>query len=59
MDGIARSLGIPGKVFCPFVDETVIIIAGSEALFNMLCVLVNGKHSRSTRSCRASHSLSY
>jgi hypothetical protein len=42
--GIARSLSIPGRGFYTFVDETVIIIAGSEVLFSILCILVNGKH---------------
>jgi hypothetical protein len=52
MGGIAMSLLIPGRVFWTLMDETVIIIAGSEALFSVLCVLVNGKGSRGAGSCR-------
>jgi hypothetical protein len=58
MGGIARSLWIQDRVFFTFVDETVIIIAGSEALFSILGVLVNGKGSRDARSCSAGYRLS-
>jgi hypothetical protein len=58
MGGIARSLLILGRVFYTFVDEIVMIMAGSEALFSMLYVLINGKSSRGAGSYRAGHRLS-
>jgi hypothetical protein len=58
MGGIAESLWVPGKVFCAYVNETVIMKAGGEALFSMLCVLINRKSSRSTGFCRAGYKLS-
>jgi hypothetical protein len=41
------------------MDDTVIIMAGSEALSSMLCFLINVKGSRGTGSYRAGHRLSY
>jgi hypothetical protein len=46
MGGIVRSLWIPGRVFHPFVNETVIVKAGSEALLGVPYILANGKGSR-------------
>jgi hypothetical protein len=50
MGGITRSLLIQEKVFHALVDETVIIKAGSEALFSVFCILINGKGSRGAGS---------
>jgi hypothetical protein len=58
MGGIARSLWILDRVFYAFIDETVIIIAGGEALFHVLYILINGKGSRSPGPCRTRHRLS-
>jgi hypothetical protein len=58
MGGIAESLWVSGRVFYTLVDETVIIKAGGETLFSMLCILVNGKGSRSAAFWRAGHKLS-
>jgi hypothetical protein len=58
MGNTAGSLWVPGRVFCALVDETVIMKAGSEALFNVLCVLVNEKGSRNAGTWRAGHKLS-
>jgi hypothetical protein len=58
MGGITRSLWIPGRVFYPFVDKTVIIKVGSKVLLGALYILINGKGSRVIGSWRAGHRLS-
>jgi hypothetical protein len=58
MGGIAGSLWVPSRVFCALMDETVIIKASVEALFCMLCILVNVKGSRGAESWTAGYKLS-
>jgi hypothetical protein len=43
---IGRLLWISGRVFFPFVDGTVIVKAVSQALFDMLYILVNENGSK-------------
>jgi hypothetical protein len=59
MGGIPITLWVLGGVLYAFMDDIVIILAGSEALSSMLCFLINMKSGRDTGSHRAGHRLSH